>query len=65
MLLRCAWRSADLAGVLLEGPDDVARAARELVHLVDGSGSPDALEPARRAFLEAARQALRLPADRN
>lgn len=53
-----------LGAVLLEGPDDVARLARELVGLVDGTSSLDDLERAKRTFLEAARAALRSPTGR-
>ncbi|GGZ89977.1 hypothetical protein ACFOOM_08635 [Streptomyces echinoruber] len=44
--------------VLLEGPDDVARIARELMNLLGGSRSLDDLERERRSFIEAAQRAL-------
>ncbi|KAF5990808.1 hypothetical protein [Streptomyces sp. WAC00263] len=48
-----------LATVLLEGPDEAARAARQLAELVDRSSSSlDDLEGARRNFVEAAQQGL-------
>ncbi|WP_042395884.1 hypothetical protein [Streptacidiphilus carbonis] len=51
------------SAVLLEGPADAARTARELVDLLGtGHGSLDTIEQRREAFVAAAQQALR-PAD--
>ncbi|MEU0742218.1 hypothetical protein [Streptomyces sp. NPDC006134] len=47
-----------LGAVLLEGPEGVARSARDLVGLLAGSRSLDDLERARRDFVESAQEAL-------
>ncbi|MGW2509785.1 hypothetical protein ACWC0A_10200 [Streptomyces scopuliridis] len=47
--------------VLLEGPEDVSRAAQRLVDCLRGSPSPDDLDHARSEFIDAARGALSLP----
>lgn len=46
------------AAVQLEGPDGVARAARELTGGLLGSRSPDEIDRAREVYLDAAREAL-------
>ncbi|OEV09140.1 hypothetical protein [Streptomyces nanshensis] len=52
-----------LGTVVLEGPDAVGQAARELVDALKGSRSLDDLQTARSAFVTAAREALADPGD--
>ncbi|MFI9719773.1 hypothetical protein ACIHFE_08970 [Streptomyces sp. NPDC052396] len=47
-----------LGAVLLEGPSEVVRAAREMERRLRGEGTPDGLEGAREEFVRAARRAL-------